>query len=1099
MGNATVSQKRRISTLQGEIDKLQNKVVQLDRIKAQNKKYATQIQEFKTQHETQSKEIGTLNSTKENQIKQIKILNETNSQQRDQITSYDTQIQTLTKSHEKLRQENLRRMDALKTSNSTLKESLDKQKQENNALKILISKKQTEFGGSIEEGKREVAEQQARVLTLQKKLQKNEDALLKAKIASKKLEDEINEKAQGQENKLKLLHTSIEQKLEVVNYDGNGELSQDPHILKQLNEYPAAVEYIKRRPRNSNVSDLRDICLLEDVLRALEILVPTMRLYCKISTWGATSSDPDLIQFNKANKMITVSVESPPPPSQSPEKQKVEYGPFDDIHENNQSIWNSMKHEIQGLMNSPKQSYVPIIMVYGYSGSGKTYTLTHPYDDARKRDKTSVQSQIQETQMKGLNFDKMEHFRVDFSDVENREDAGVIPNFLHDLYTQQHCHLFPKQHCRLIPHRKTEIKLYVIEQIFKNHDSAPRSRFFESLFTDPESLEGELYCYSSRDTKTEKSFKEIFTMINDHRLHNTRVAKTPNNTQSSRGHLWYVFDVHDKRICFVDMGGCEDTVNMVRQMIHNTQQEEGSETGANQNVQSIRNTDLDNLLQGSENLKYTINREYKRTFTQIIKQGVYINETLNHLMGFLMSKIHVMQDKIDFTDSKITPFLNMYRNLKWIGSNDIDGECSYDYLRILNNNVLETSSRQHSEKRFHDNKIMMIELMHAVARGSSPKIILISTFKKDNAKVDVTQSALKYINALNPFSNDLTGKINAIKNIVSTIENIKPASQLTQPQFYRVGGMKAPIFLSDTRTDEQRTMNSWKKDSVMSRWEERCPYSKGFYSWLRRKAPNVVCCMYVTRGPFKIHHINLFKKNSTSNEYMDQDDRPMNPYFYVLRRTPEPVVPYDEEFTATMPTQPYHKWQLETEKHIQPIVRALDQRSALLSESATSNQERSTILASANEALINAMNLLPPFMRWNDSERDDDHSDAQQDDRSDRIMTNKYKQFLQRVNVELKEQENREQDYNRNLHEYKEALQRHNTNMYESVKIQADKLFKKHPWTLIVVPESEWMYNVCRDYLLDLAHDDKTNERLKARLKNLFDLFLSSKTPAENA
>ena len=112
-----------------------------------------------------------------------------------------------------------------------------------------------------------------------------------------------------------------------------------------------------------------------------------------------------------------------------------------------------------------------------------------------------------------------------------------------------------------------------------------------------------------------------------------RVKKTPNNDESSRSHLFMVFKVTtaDKRksgyITFIDTAGRESPVSIFNTFIK-----------PNITIETAVGSNPTNLSPHIKE-KYTKDPAYTpRNIIEILKEGFYINETINHLVAFFKKK-----------------------------------------------------------------------------------------------------------------------------------------------------------------------------------------------------------------------------------------------------------------------------------------------------------------------------------------------------------------------------------------------------------------------------------------------------------------------------
>ncbi|NBU33771.1 hypothetical protein EB118_01960 [bacterium] len=144
------------------------------------------------------------------------------------------------------------------------------------------------------------------------------------------------------------------------------------------------------------------------------------------------------------------------------------------------------------------------------------------------------------------------------------------------------------------------------------------------------------------------------TRITDnYRKRNLRVAKTPNNPESSRSHLYMVFEVtfeNDTRgyITFVDTAGRESPTDIFNTFIDSTKTTIESVLAPSGGEQLI-----------AKHARPEIASEYTpKEILGVLKQGVYINETINHMVYYFNKKnyrespITMQSDTGGYTTSK---------------------------------------------------------------------------------------------------------------------------------------------------------------------------------------------------------------------------------------------------------------------------------------------------------------------------------------------------------------------------------------------------------------------------------------------------------------
>lgn len=141
------------------------------------------------------------------------------------------------------------------------------------------------------------------------------------------------------------------------------------------------------------------------------------------------------------------------------------------------------------------------------------------------------------------------------------------------------------------------------------------------------------------------AFTEI---VDTYRQNRKRIKETPNNTQSSRSHLYYVFEVTFKNgkngyITIVDMAGRESPIDIFNTFIDTTKTQLASimapaPIGGEGNIMASMRPEFAD--------KYSAKQIY-----EIINESFYINETINHLIYYFNMKngktIDTPKQKID--------------------------------------------------------------------------------------------------------------------------------------------------------------------------------------------------------------------------------------------------------------------------------------------------------------------------------------------------------------------------------------------------------------------------------------------------------------------
>lgn len=138
-------------------------------------------------------------------------------------------------------------------------------------------------------------------------------------------------------------------------------------------------------------------------------------------------------------------------------------------------------------------------------------------------------------------------------------------------------------------------------------------------------------------------------IIDKYRIEAGRIKQTPNNPVSSRSHLYFVFEIefqNGKRgyITIVDTAGRESPVDIFNLFI---------DTSKGNTIGSVM---APPPVGGVSNIQRSLKQEYKDLYIpenvfEILKEGFYINETINHLIYYFNIKngrtIQTYRQKID--------------------------------------------------------------------------------------------------------------------------------------------------------------------------------------------------------------------------------------------------------------------------------------------------------------------------------------------------------------------------------------------------------------------------------------------------------------------
>uniref|UniRef100_A0A6C0H6W7 Kinesin motor domain-containing protein n=1 Tax=viral metagenome TaxID=1070528 RepID=A0A6C0H6W7_9ZZZZ len=193
-------------------------------------------------------------------------------------------------------------------------------------------------------------------------------------------------------------------------------------------------------------------------------------------------------------------------------------------------------------------------------------------------------------------------------------------------------------------------------------------------------------------------------IIEQYRISHGRIKKTPNNPVSSRSHLYFVFEVTFETgrkgyITLVDTAGRESPLEIFNIFLDPSKAKLASimappPVGGESGVEKVRRPELDPF--------YT-----SKHIFEVLKEGFYINETINHLLYFFNKK-NYRQTKITLQHSELAKYTisNYYVDPKDEEKGvDISNNC----LMIPIMSFLDTlSNRKKSEFDYKPTKFIMM-------------------------------------------------------------------------------------------------------------------------------------------------------------------------------------------------------------------------------------------------------------------------------------------------------------------------------------------------------------------------------------------------------
>lgn len=209
-----------------------------------------------------------------------------------------------------------------------------------------------------------------------------------------------------------------------------------------------------------------------------------------------------------------------------------------------------------------------------------------------------------------------------------------------------------------------------------------------------------------------EDINKITNSLEKYRINHKRIKNTPNNAVSSRSHLYMVFEITFENgkvgyITLVDTAGRENPVDIYNLFIDQNNR--------------ITLTTLLGPTGGPDIVLQNMKEEYKKVYDptnvyEILKEGFYINETLNHLIYFFNKKNYkqtkiigqVSLEKYSNDRYYVNPSdhpVNKFKNAGEENSIDPLNNClTIPILKFLDN----LSNRKQTSEDFKPTKLCMI-------------------------------------------------------------------------------------------------------------------------------------------------------------------------------------------------------------------------------------------------------------------------------------------------------------------------------------------------------------------------------------------------------
>jgi chromosome segregation ATPase len=266
--------------------------------------------------------------------------------------------------------------------------------------------------------------------------------------------------------------------------------------------------------------------------------------------------------------------------------------------------------QMKSLFEQMKSGYSIVIFGYGLSGSGKTYTL------------------LGEGSNEGL---------IDYVLFDKDNDIQKVELvYAFELYSNK------------VPTIKLNKINDPIEAKIFNH--------YNSSIENDKMIENKVI-------KNSSELKTILNDLEDERKIQKRIKSTPNNPVSSRSHLFLVFKITFNNgisgFCtFIDTAGRESPFSLFNQLFD---KEKSKNKGglsialSSPSIQSLDKTLTDKVVKlyksdSKIDPKDSTSSELKTIALDTIKEGMFVNESINHLVWFFNNKAGKV---IDFTTRKM--------------------------------------------------------------------------------------------------------------------------------------------------------------------------------------------------------------------------------------------------------------------------------------------------------------------------------------------------------------------------------------------------------------------------------------------------------------
>lgn len=351
--------------------------------------------------------------------------------------------------------------------------------------------------------------------------------------------------------------------------------------------------------------------LFEELARQLadlkEEVLGAVRAYVSVRAGGGSRNS--LLRADTERMTVAAPRDCGKPPVQ--EGQEQVFGPFERVFQaaSNQHIFSStdaMGASIQSMMRQALPGHSIVLFGYGASGAGKTYTLL---GSASQGQPGLLQLALDDLQQQGASVQLRHVFELYMGEVNIT--TGTMRDKLHVLYSP--------------PEVDRSGRVF---GVLPEHTEVERIK----------DLESRVQAVNGQKVPLGTSLPALMAAIDKHRTEQQRIKPTVLNSASSRSHLFAVFEVLGQRggpkgyVTVVDMAGRESVQDLLQAYLPAAQR--GQKDGGDQLLVSA----MQPYVAKSGLLNKGIQPEQARLLPVLLKESVYITESLDHLVYYLQHK-----------------------------------------------------------------------------------------------------------------------------------------------------------------------------------------------------------------------------------------------------------------------------------------------------------------------------------------------------------------------------------------------------------------------------------------------------------------------------